>query len=39
MNRDFYQYHIGDDEKIRLFLVGYLLPWYLLLGEEVAHNL
>ena len=43
INGDFYQYHTGDDEKLRLFIVvfiiGYLLPWYLLLGEEVAHNL
>ena len=22
-----------------VFIIGYLLPWYLLLGEEVAHNL
>ena len=43
INGDFYQYHNGDDEKLRLFIDGYLL-WYLfyrysLLGEEVAHNL
>ena len=24
---------------IVVFIIGYLLPWYLLLGEEVAHNL
>ena len=35
---DFYQYHNGDDKKLRLFINGHLL-WYLLMGEEVAHNL
>ena len=50
MNGKFYQYHNGDDEKQRLFIYCrgiycgiYLLGWYLLLyllvGEEVARNL